>query len=431
MAHIMKLDKTRALLERAYRAIPSATQTFSKGPNQWARGVSPHFLDRGEGAWVWDVDGNRYLDWLMALGPVSLGYRNKETDKAIIDQLSRGIVFSQMSALEVEVAEMLVERVRCADMVRFGKNGSDATSAAIRAARAYTGREVVAACGYHGWHDWYIATTVRDLGVPKAVKALTEVFTYNDPSSLEAIFDHHPGNVACVMMEGIGVEEPKDGFLEKVEKICRQHGALLIFDEIVTGFRLALGGAQEHFGITPDLATFGKGMANGMPLSAVVGRRDVMQIFDRIFFSGTFGGECLSLAACRATIKIFERDNVIGHLWTVGTKLSDGINRLIARHGLGDHVRLLGLPPRTILAFPNVAQNEALIRRTLVMQECVRRGLLYFCSHLPTASHGDEEVAFTLDVLDKALAVLANAIDAGNVTGRLDGPPVEAIFRRA
>ena len=427
----MSLDRSRELLERAYSVIPSATQTFSKGPNQWARGVSPHFLDRGDGAWVWDVDGNRYLDWLMALGPVSLGYANAEVDAAITDQLGRGVVFSQMNALEVEVAEMLAARIPCAEMVRFGKNGSDATTAAIRAARALTGRPLVAVCGYHGWHDWYIGTTTRNLGVPDEVRGLARSFMYNDIASLEELFAEQQGRVACVIMEGVGVEPPEGDFLHRVAELTRREGALLIFDEIVAGFRLALGGAHELYGISPDIACFGKAMANGMPLSAVVGRRDVMQIFDRIFFSGTFGGECLSLTACRATMQVFEREGVVDHLWRVGEKLARGISALIEEHGLEDDLQLLGLPPRSVVSFPHADEAETLARRTLVLQECVKRGLLYFCSHVPCLSHGDEEVEFSLSVLAEVLPLFAEAVSSGNVGARLEGPPVEAIFRRA
>ena len=427
----MNLDRSRELLGRAYSVIPSASQTFSKGPNQWARGVTPHFLERGEGAWVWDVDGNRYLDWMMALGPVSLGYGDAEVDAAIADQLGRGVVFSQMNALEVEVAEMLVDRIPCAEMVRFGKNGSDATTAAIRAARALTGRPVVAVCGYHGWHDWYIGTTTRNLGVPNEVQSLTRSFTYNDIASLEKLFAEQNGRVACVIMEGVGVEPPAGDFLHRVADLTRREGALLIFDEIVAGFRLALGGAHEYYHVEPDIACFGKAMANGMPLSAVVGRRDFMKIFDRIFFSGTFGGECLSLAACRATMRVFQQRNVTDHLWHVGGKLGDGISALVKEHGIGDEMRLLGLPPRSVVSLPHPDEVEALARRTLILQECVKRGLLYSCSHVPCLSHGEEEVDFTLSVLAEVIPLFAEAVSSGDVAARLEGPPVEAIFRRA
>jgi len=427
----MKIEKSKALLDRAYKVIPSATQTFSKGPTQWVRGVSPHFLERGEGAWVWDVDGNKYLDYLMALGPIILGYNNPAVNEAISSQLRNGIVFSQMHPLEVEVAEMLVDIIPCAEMVRFAKNGSDATTGAIRAARAYTGRERVVFCGYHGWHDWYIGSTTRDLGVPKAVKDLTHQFTYNDLASLERLFSEYPGEIAAVIMEPIGVEMPGDGFLEGVKRVVQANGALLIFDEIVTGFRLSMGGAQEYFGIEPDLACFGKAMANGMPLAAVVGRKDIMEVFDRIFFSGTFGGEALSLAACKATLNELQGKNLLEKIHGSASEIVNELNDLFKENNISESVKVLGLPARSVVAFPHSDQNETLLRRSYFMQECVKRGLLYFCSHVPCAAHGKEEVNFTKQVFGEVVPLFADALGQGDMARRLEGKPVEAIFRKA
>lgn len=427
----MKLEKSRDWLSRARKVIPSATQTFSKGPNQWARGVSPHFLDRGEGAWVWDVDGNQYLDYLMALGPIILGYQNPAVNAAIIQQLKKGVVFSQMHPLEVEVAEMLVELIPCAEMVRFAKNGSDVTTGAIRAARAYTGRDRIVYCGYHGWHDWYIGTTTRNLGVPQAVAELTHQFTYNDIETLQAVFKKYPGQIAAIMMEPVGVEAPKPGFLDDVKQITNDNGALLIFDEIVTGFRFAIGGAQEYFGVTPDLACFGKAMANGMPLSAVAGRRAVMDVFDKIFFSGTFGGETLSLAACKATINQLQEIDAFSHIWRVGQELINGFNALIAQHDLQKAVLCLGYAPRSVVAFPHQDEYQSRVRRTYFMQECVKRGLLYFCSHIPTTAHGKKEVDFTLNVFSEVMPLYAAAHRADDFSERLEGEVIEAIFRKA
>jgi len=427
----LKLDQSRSWLERARRVIPSATQTFSKGPNQWARGVSPHFLERGNGAWVWDVDGNCYLDYLMALGPVILGYQDSAVDQAIIEQLKRGIVFSQMNTLEVEVAEMLVGAVPCAEMVRFAKNGSDATTGAVRAARGHTGRDRIVYCGYHGWHDWYIGTTTRNLGVPRAVTDLTHQFVYNDLDSLARLFEQYPGQIAGVVMEPVGVEAPKTEFLHAVSELVHRDGALLIFDEIVTGFRFALGGAQEYFGVTPDLACFGKAMANGMPLSAVAGRRDVMQTFDKIFFSGTFGGETLSLAACKATIERLQALDGFTHIWRVGQQIINMLNELIERHSLQGAVACLGCAPRSVLVFPHADDYQRRVRRTYFMQECVKRGLLYFCSHIPTVSHGDKEISFTWTVFEEVMSLFADAHRANDFEQRLESEVVEAIFRRA
>ena len=427
----MNLKRSKELLERAYKVIPSATQTFSKGPNQWVRGVAPHFLEMGEGAWVWDVDGNKFLDYLMALGPIILGYNNTEINAAIGAQLKKGIVFSQMNPLEVEVAEILSELIPCAEMVRFAKNGSDATSGAVRAARAYTGRDRIAYCGYHGWHDWYIGTTTRNLGVPKAVQELTHTFKYNDLPSLQEVFATHPGEIAAVIMEPVGVEAPANGFLEGVKQLAHTNGALLVFDEIVNVFRMSLGGAQAYFNVTPDMACFGKAMANGMPLAAVVGSRDVMEIFDKIFFSGTFGGETLSLAACRETINIMRRDDGIQHLWKVGERLVQGTKRLIGKHHLDESLVCVGYAPRSVLAFPHSDEQEARLRRSYFMQECIKQGLLFFGSQNPTMSHHDAEIDFTLDVYDKSMQKFADALSDNAFSNRLEGLCVEPIFRKA
>ena len=426
MKHITRSKK---ILQRATAIIPSATQTFSKGPNQWVRGVSPIYLERGQGAWVWDVDGNKFLDYLMALGPIVLGYGNRAVEEAMIKQVKQGSVFSQMHPLEVEVAEKLISRIPCAEMVRFAKNGSDATTAAIRAARALTGREHIICCGYHGWHDWYIGSTTRDAGVPKAVKELTHKFSYNDINSLRAVFKAQPGKIAAVIMEAISVDQPAPGFLETVRDVTHENGALLIFDEIVNGARLAIGGAQELVGVTPDLATFGKAIANGMPLSAVVGKRQYMEVFDEIFFSGTFGGEAVSLAAGLATFNELEKNNVIEHLWKFGKNLKAGINELIEQFSLSEALNLVGYDPYSILIFPHEDEKESRIRRTYFMQECHKRGLLYYGIHMPTASHGDEELDFTLQIFSEVIPLFAAGFQANDFSNRLEGDVIEPIFR--
>lgn len=427
----MKFERSKELLDRAYKVIPSATQTFSKGPSQWPTDGAPNYLERGDGAWVWDADGNKFLDYLMALGPIILGYGHRGVTDAIEQQLRDGIVFSQMHPLEVVVAEMIVERVSCSEMVRFAKNGSDATTGAIRAARAFTGRDRVAICGYHGWHDWYISTTSRRIGIPAEVSNLSHTFEYNNIDSLKNLFDQHKDEIAAVILEPVGVIPPENGFLENVRQICSDRGAILIFDEIVTGFRFAIGGAQEVFGVIPDLACFGKAMANGMPLAAVTGKRDVMNVFDDIFFSGTFGGDALSLAACKATIEALETDNAIDGLWQRSQDLVDGINGLIKKHRLENYLQVLGYPIRSVLVFTGVDGEENRLRRTFLMQKCIERGLLYFCSHVPCIAHGKAEIRFTLEVLDAAFAEVADAIVGKDFHERLIGEPVQAIFRSA
>ena len=292
-----RLTESQAWLERARKVIPTCAQTFSKAPTQYVQGTAPVFLQRGKGCRVWDVDGNEYIDYVQGLLPNILGYAHDEVNQAATAQLAEGHSFTLPHPVEVELAERLVRLIPCAEMVRFGKNGSDATSGAVRAARAFTGRDHVACCGYHGWQDWYIGSTTRHAGVPNAVRALTHPFSYNDLSSLEKLLKEFPNQFAAVIMEPTNFVEPAPGFLESVRELAHKHGALLIFDEICSGFHLGLGGAQKLYGVTPDLACFGKAMGNGFPISCVVGRADVMRLFDEIFFSFTFAGEVASMAA--------------------------------------------------------------------------------------------------------------------------------------
>lgn len=423
------LTRSAELFERASALIPSASQTFSKSTSQFVQGVAPTFLERGKGCFVWDVDGNRYIDHAMALGPVILGHSSPEVDDAVRAALGEGITFTLPHPLEIEVAEMLVERIPCAESVRFGKNGSDATTGAVRAARAITGRDLIAASGYHGWHDWFIGTTTRNAGIPDAVAQQTKTFRYNDLDSLQALFDSHPGQIAAVIMEPVGVEEPTDGFLPAVKELTHANGALLIFDEIITGFRFAAGGAQEYFGTIPDLACFGKALANGFPLSAVVGRAELMKVFDEAFFSFTFGGETVALAAAKATLTRLAQPDVLPHIAEHGTRLRDGFNAFAHAYGIQDHASCLGLPPRTSCRFASHDSADRLVLKSLFQQECLKRGVLFNGGHMPSLSHGRDEIDATLRVYRTAMEILADALAKGDALERLEGPPVQDVFR--
>jgi glutamate-1-semialdehyde aminotransferase len=423
--------KSAAYLERAERAIPGVSQTFSKNPNQFVRGVSPAFIERGRDGRVWDVDGNEFIDFPMSLLPVVLGHNDADVTAAVQAQISEGTIFSLPHPLEIEVSEMLIEEIPCAEMVRFGKSGTDSTTAAIRVARGFTRRDRVAICGYHGWADWYIGTTTRNLGVPVAVSALSHTFDYNNLESLKALFDQHPGEFAAVIMEPTGVVAPDDGFLEGVAELAHDNGALLIFDEVITGFRINLGGAQTHFGVTPDLAAFGKGMANGYPISAVVGRADVMDVFDEVFYSGTFAGETVSLAATKATINKMRREPVIDRLWATGTRLQDGYNAIAAEVGLAMNTACIGLPPHTVAPFSDDAGEDSLALRSLLQQELARRGVLYLVGFNICYAHSDEDVDITLKALRESMQVVADAKNNNRIEEALAGPAAEAVFRKA
>jgi len=421
--------KSEAYLERAERVIPLGSQTFSKSRTQYPHGVSPYFITHGQGSRVWDLDGNEYIDFVNSLASVTLGYNDPDVTAAVEAQLKQGVIFSLPHPIETEVAELICDMVPCAEMVRFGKNGSDATAGAIRLARAYTGRDHVAVCGYHGWQDWYIGTTARHRGVPKAVRDLSHTFAYNDLASLQAVFDQHAGAVAAVILEPMNVAQPQPGFLEGVRDLAHRHGALLVFDETITGFRFANGGAQEFFGVTPDLATFGKGLANGYPVSAIAGRRDVMKLMEEIFFSFTFGGETLSLAAAKATLTKLRTDPIIATLQRLGVDLRTRLAELITRHRLSHVATVSGHPSWTFLNLREAPGVSVFDVKTLLMQEMLARGVLTLGSHNLSYAHSDADIDALLGAYDETLALLARALSEDRLREQLRGKPLEPLFR--
>ena len=423
------LAQSEKYWSKAKKIIPAGTQCLSKGPTQFVDGVAPKYLQRGKGCHVWDVDGNEYIDYGMGLRPIILGYCYPAVDKAIQKQLQDGITFTLMHPLEVEVAELLTEIIPCTEAVRYGKNGSDVTTAAIRAARAYTGRDKIAICGYHGWHDWYIITTERSKGIPKIMKQLSFVFQYNNIESLKRLFDTYHDEFAAVIMEPVGVTPPQNGFLNDVKKVTHEHGAVLIFDEIITGFRFALGGAQEYFEVIPDLAAFGKAMANGMPISALVGKEEIMNVFNETFFSLTFGGECLSLAAALATINELKTKKVLDFIWKQGRKLQDGYNKLVKELELKEYTQCVGYPPSTLVKFYGKTPEESLLMKSLVQQELLKKGILWAAYHAISYSHKDNEISTTLEAFNDALKILKKAIRENKIEKSLEGKPVKPVFR--
>ena len=423
-----RLDESAELLERASRVIPAHTQTLSKNPTQWVQGVAPSYIARGEGAYVWDVDGNRYLDFPMALGPILLGYGHPAVNEAIERQLRDGIVFTLPHPIEVEVAERVVEAVPCAERVRFAKTGSDATTAAVRLARACTGRDGVIVCGYHGWQDWYIGTTSRSIGVPEAVQALSDSFTFNDLDSLDAALQRQAGTSAAVVLEPVGADEPADGFLEGVVERAHTAGALVVFDEIITGFRLALGGAQERYGVLPDLAAFGKALGNGMPISALVGQAEYMNRLADVFFSGTHGSEALSLAAARAVLEELTPE-LFEQLHAHGNRLRSGVQEAIDETGVGELVTIGGAAPRTVtIVREPEGSDQRLLARSIVQQELLKRGVLFNGSNFISAAHTAEDIDHAVESYREAFGVLAAAL-LGELEDALDGPPVQPAFR--
>jgi glutamate-1-semialdehyde 2,1-aminomutase/spore coat polysaccharide biosynthesis protein SpsF len=423
-------DRSREFRDRARATIPIGTQTFSKAQTAFVENATPLFLQRGSGSHVVDVDGNEYIDYILGLGPITLGYDFSPVNEAVKRQVDDGPILSLPHPKEVVLTELLTDVIPAAEMVRFGKNGSDATSAAVRLARAYTEREKIAICGYHGWQDWYVASTTRDAGVPECIKQLSLTFEYNDLAELQSLFEEHRGEIAAVIMEPMGSELPEDGFLEGVRDVAHDNGALLVFDEVLTGFRVALGGAQEHFGVTPDLACFGKGMSNGFPLSAVVGREDVMRLLEEVFFSFTYGGDVVSITAALETIKFMRENDVVDHMWDLGSKLQEGATALAERHGVDDSVSCTGLPPWTVVGFDAGEAQREIALKSLFQQEVTNRGILFNGNQFLSFSHTDEDVAETLEAYDAALAILRDAIECDEVTDRLEGEMIQPVFDR-
>jgi glutamate-1-semialdehyde 2,1-aminomutase len=420
------LTESDRLYARAVGLIPAATQTLAKGPGQYVQGVCPKFAVRGKGSHVWDVDENEYVDYQMAIGPLSLGYAYPAVNRAIAAQLEDGITFSLVHPLEVEVAEIVHEVVPGAESVRYSKTGADVTSAAVRLARAFTGRSRVLACGYHGWHDWSIAVTDRNRGIPPAVRDLSYTFDYNDAAALGDAIDD---DTACVILEPAVFEGPRDDFLRQVRELCTRRGVLLVFDEMWTGFRLALGGAQQLFDVKADLACFSKAVANGMPLSILTGRRDVMRLLDQeVFFFTTFGGEALSLAAAKATIHEMQEKPVHEHLFRQGRKLKDGYNAIARELGV-DYTACVGFDCRTVVTFDPKA-GSPLEMKSLVQQEMTKRGVLWGGFHNVSYSHSDADVEHTLAAYREVLPILARAVDEKGVRAALRGDPVQPVFRK-
>jgi len=423
-----KITKSDEYYKIALELIPAQTQTLAKGPGQNIKGVAPKYLQRGKGSHVWDVDGNEYIDYTMAVGPLSLGYAYDKVDEAIKEQLKDGITFSLMHPLEVEVAQLINKVVPNAESIRYSKVGADVTSAAVRLARAYTGRDKVLCCGYHGWHDWYIAVTDRNKGIPQAVQDLTYTFNYND---IQSVIDSIDEDTACVILEPFVFEEPKDNFLHKLRDVCTENGTVLIFDEMWTGFRIAVGGAQEYFGVKADLACFSKAVANGMPVSILTGKKEIMKLLEKdVFFFTTFGGEALSLAAVKATVTEIIEKNVPAYLAKQGRKLKDGYNSIAQKLGM-DYTKCSGFDCRTIITFDGEKSGcNPLEMKSLVQQEMIKRGILWGGFHNMSFSHTDEDIDYTLKAYEDVLPILKKAVDEKNVKHYLRGEPVEPVFRK-
>ena len=425
----IRYEDSTEFLTRAELVIPLGSQTFSKSRTQYPVGVSPLFAVRAKGPHLWDLDGNKYIDLVSNLAAVTLGYRFREVETAVRKQMKLGNGFSLPSTLETIVAERIVSLVPSAEMVRFGKNGTDATSAAVRLARAYTGRDCVAVCGYHGWQDWFIGSTSRNKGVPAATSQLTVPFQYNNIQSLANIFMDYPNKVAAVILEPMTSEFPTKGFLQEIKNLCEKNGTILIFDETITGFRFTRGGAQELFQVSPHLSTFGKGIANGYPLSVVCGSKEIMKEMENIFFSGTFGGELLSLAAANVVLAMHQRNTVSPNLVEAGEDLSNKLQELIIETEMTEVLNVKGHATWKFLDWSESAGYSPLEIRTFFMQEMFRRGLLILGTHNVSLAHNTKTRKKILETYSEVLSLIRSNLVNETLRMNLRVKPLQPLFR--
>lgn len=398
--------------------IPNGVQTLSKMPEKHVKGVYPTYIDRADGAYIWSGD-KKYIDYPLGLGTIILGHNHSDVNRAAIEQLNRGVIFSLPNYLETQLAEKICDIIPSAEMVRFLKTGSEATAAAVRIARAYTGKDKILCCGYHGWHDWYNITTPKNKGVPKTLNPLCLQLKYND---IETFRKKLTDRVAAVIIEPYVLEEPKKDFLQQLRKLCDEKGALLIFDEIVTALRTPKLSAQKFFDITPDLTCLGKALANGLPISCICGKKEVMQVLEGdCFVSSTWGGELLSIAAALKTIELIEKHNVAYHIDLMGQRLQHGFNRIAEYHGLGDKVKCIGYPCRTFFVFPTE------VHKSLFWQECLKKGVFFGYAQFISYAHDLNELDETISAMRHAMLMVRKYWD--NPERALEGEVAQETFR--
>ena len=433
----MNFTKSKKLQQRSHALIPGGCHTYAKGDDHYPV-LAPGFIVRGQGCHVWDVDGNEYIEYGMGNRCVTLGHAFSPVVEAAKNGLENGVNFSRPSPIELECAEELLSVIDGADMVKFCKNGSDATTAALKLARAYTGRDLVACCADHPFfsiNDWFIGTTPMDAGIPKVIKDLTLSFHYNNIESIKSLFDRYPGQIACLILEPAKYEDPKDSFLHEVQAVCKQNGTVFILDEMITGFRWHIGGGQKYYDIVPDLSAFGKGMSNGFSVSALVGKKEIMKLGglnhdrERVFLlSTTHGAETHSLAATMEVIKTYKREPVIDTLYRQVERLTRGIKNIIEKRNLFEYFQVIGKPCNLVFITKDQEKKPSQSFRSLFLQEIIKRGVIG-PSLVVSYSHSDEDIDRTVEVFDEALEVYQNALEDG-VDRFLVGRPSKSVNRK-
>lgn len=434
---IREFARGDAVNQRFHELVPGASHTYSKGEDQFPS-RSPKIIARARGAHCWDLDGNRYVDWAMGNRVIVLGHGHSAVTEAVRRQLELGLNFTRPGLLEYELAEYLVDLLPVAEMVKFGKNGSDVTTAATKLARAYTGRKLIAVCAEHPFfaiHDWFIGTTPMNAGVPEEISDLTVRFHYNDIAGLRALFDRYPGQIAGVILEPVKNEPPVNGFLEELRELTRKNGTVLIFDEMISGIRFDLRGAHHRWGVYPDLACYGKALSNGYSFSLLAGRRDLMELGGlrhdrrRVFLlSQTHSSETVGLAACRATLDECRRLDVTRHIWDTGAVLTQGIRGIAADAGVADHVRVIGFDCNPQLLCTRSDGSFWPELHTLLHEELISWGVLMPWTSI-TWAHREAELGQTFEGLGHALARVGRALEDDSVETSFDGPAVRPVFR--
>jgi len=437
-----RVPRSMALYERATQLIPGATQLVSRRPNRTAYGVSPVYAQRARGARFWDVDGFEYIDWMSGIGSILLGYADPEVDEAVRQQISRGTVYAVNHELEIELAEELCRSIPCAEMARYAKCGGEACAIAVRIARGVTGRDKILFCGYHGWHDWYLAANLSEeanlnahlfpgieaTGVPRALAGTALPFPYGDIAALGELLDRHRGQVAAVIMEPLRSVMPAPGYLAGVAQLAREHGAVFIFDEVSTGLRFSMGGAQQHLGVTPDMAVFAKSMSNGYPMAAIVGKREVMEPSARMFISSTYWSDTIGLRAALTTIREARRRDVPSRLWQLGAELKRRLNAVAQEVGLDAQCEGVDVHPQLHFA---VAEGQlAGYVTTLYIQEMAKRGCHGYASFYLNAAQGEAELAQTTHAARETFAFIRDALHTNSVKQALECPVQQDAFRR-
>ncbi|SED97442.1 glutamate-1-semialdehyde 2,1-aminomutase [Streptomyces sp. Ag109_O5-10] len=432
------LSRSRQANERLHALIPGGAHTYAKGDDQYPENLAP-VISHGSGAHVWDVDGNRYIEYGSGLRSVSLGHAHPRVTEAVRREIDRGSNFVRPSIVEVEAAERFLATVPTADMVKFAKNGSDATTAAVRLARAVTGRPRVALCADHPFFsvdDWFIGTTPMNAGIPAATNELTVSFPYGDLAATEELLTRYQDEIACLILEPATQTEPPPGYLAGLRDLADRHGCVLVFDEMITGFRWSEAGAQGLYGVVPDLSTFGKALGNGFAVSALAGRRELMErgglrdSGDRVFLlSTTHGAETHSLAAAMAVQATYVEEGVTARLHTLGERLAAGVRDAAAAMGLGDHVVVRGRASNLVFATLDEDLRPSQQYRTLFLRRLLAGGVLA-PSFVVSSALEDADIDRTVDVVAEACAVYRKALDTGNPAAWLGGRPVKPVFRR-